>query len=139
MQALAIDDHVTTKLYEWYTVVSEWEPPGEGFSGICAECTESALACTLIDIAAWPHDVIHLLVTSLRSAIVDVQDSYSEESEWDAERAPAEARRAVVDTIARHASDIEDVLEQCISERLQTYLTRQVDLGEWDVRRPAAS
>jgi hypothetical protein len=137
MQAPAIDDHVSTKLYAWYTIVSEWEPPGEGFTGICAECAESALACS-IDIAAWPHDVIHLLVQSLRSAIVDVEDSYREECEWNA-AAPEVARRAVADTLARHASDIEDVLEQCLSERLQAYLTREVELGQWDLRRRAAS
>ena len=138
MQAPAIHDHVTTKLYEWYTAVSEWEPPGEGFSGICVECTESALGCT-VDIAAWPHDVIHLLVTSLRHAVEDVRNSYSEESAWDAVSAPVVARRAVAEAIARHASDIQDVLEQCISERLQEYLTRQVEFGEWELRRPAAS
>jgi hypothetical protein len=137
MQALAIDDHVTTKLYAWYTIVSEWEPPGEGFDGICAECAESALACS-IDIAAWPHDVIHLLVVSLRSAIADVRDSYCEECSWDAAAAPEVARRAVADTLERHAADIVDVLEQCLSERLQDYLTRQVEL-DWSLRRPAAS
>lgn len=126
MQAPAIDDHVATKLYSWYTVVSEWEPPGEGFSGICEECLESALACT-IDIAAWPHDVIHLLVQSLRSAIADVEYSYREENAWDADAAPEVARLAVRSTLARHAADIEDVLDQCLSERLQTYLTDQVE------------
>ena len=34
MQAPAIDDHVSTKLYAWYTVVAEWVPPGQGFTGI---------------------------------------------------------------------------------------------------------
>lgn len=126
MQAPAIDDHVSTKLYSWYTVVSEWEPPGEGISGVCAECLESALACT-IDIAAWPHDVIHLLVQSLRSAIADVEDSYREEHPWDADGAPEVARLAVKGTLARHAADIEDVLDQCLSERLQAYLTDQVE------------
>lgn len=138
MQAPAIDDHVTTKLYSWYTIVSEWEPPGEGFTGICEECTASALACT-IDILAWPHDVIHLLVQSLRSAIADVQDSYCEECSWDSAAAPEVARQAVADALARHASDIEDVLDQCLSERLQEYLTQQVDAAEWEFRRPAAS
>jgi hypothetical protein len=137
MQAPAIDDHVTTKLYAWYTIVSEWEPPGEGFTGICRECTASALACT-IDIAAWPHDVIHLLVQSLRSAVADVRDSYAEEAPWDAAAAPEVARLAVARALRRHAPDIEDVLEQCLSDRLQAYLTQQADRGE-QLRRRAAS
>ena len=134
MQALAIDDHVTTKLYAWYTIVAEWEPPGEGFTGICDDCVESALACR-VDLAAWPHDVIHVLVESLRTVIADVNDSFAEEGVGDA----ALARSVVSDTLSRHAADINDVLEQCLSERLQTYLTSQVALGAWDVRRPAAS
>ena len=138
MRAPAIDDHVTTKLYAWYTIVSEWEPPGEGFTGICAECAESALASS-VDIGAWPHDVIHLLVVSLRTAVSDVQDSYSEEGDCEPECASAIANSAVAESLARHAPDIRDVLEQCLSERLQAYLTRQMELGEWDLRRPAAS
>lgn len=138
MQALAIDDHVSTKLYAWYTYVSAWEPPGRGSTGICQECTKSALACT-IDIAAWPHDVIHALVESLRSAITDVHDSYLEEHEGDRASAPAVARGAVRDTLARHASDITDVLEQCVSYKLDAWVEGQLAGVEWDARRPAAS
>lgn len=138
MQAPAIDDHVSTKLFAWYTIVSAWEPPGAASAGICAECAESALACA-IDIAAWPHDVVHTLVESLRSAIADVEDSYREECEWDAASAPAVARRAVADILVRYAPDIEDVLEQCLSERLQSYLTSQAQAVESEIRRPAAS
>lgn len=138
MQAPAIDDHVSTKLFAWYTIVSAWEPPGEGFEGICAECAESSLAGA-IDISAWPHDVIHTLVESLRSAVYDVQDSYCEECGWDPDATPELARRAVADTLVRYAADIEDVLEQCLSERLQSYLSAQADLVEWEIRRPAAS
>src|SRR3954470_1091211 len=135
MQAPAIDDHVTTKLYAWYTIVSEWEPPGAGSTGICEECATSALAST-VDVGAWPHDVIHPLVQSLRSAVADVRDSYCEERSWDSAAAPEVARRAVADALARHAPDIEDVLEQCLSERLQDYLSQQADSAEWELRRP---
>ena len=138
MQAPAIDDHVSTKLYAWYTFVSVWEPPGEGFEGICAECVESALACT-IDIAAWPHDVIHVLVESLRSAIRDVEDSYCEEYQWDCGAAPQVARAAVADALARYAPDIRDVLEQCLSDRLEKWATAEVECVDWEIRRPAAS
>ncbi|CAN5229440.1 hypothetical protein BH09ACT5_BH09ACT5_18760 [soil metagenome] len=133
MLAPAIDDYVTTKLYQWYSAVSAWEPPGEGFSGICAECTEAARGCSM-DMGAWPHDVIHPLVTSLRAVVDEVQFSYSEEGVWDAESAPAIARQAVAEAIARHAADIQDVLEQCVAERFQEYLTAQMELGRWDVR-----
>lgn len=128
MQAPAIDDHVTTKLYEWYTIVSRWEPSGEVFSGSCAECSESALVCA-VDVTAWPHDVIHPLVVSLRGAIDDVQCSYVEERAGDAGNARARARLAVVGTVAPHTSDILDVLEQCLSERLRPSHARQVELG----------
>ena len=134
MRAPAIDDHVTTKLYAWYTVVAEWEPPGEGFTGICRDCTESALACR-IDVAAWPHDVIHLLVESLNTVVADVQASYDEEGRTGDLTL---ARAAVSESLGRHAADIEDVLVQCLSERLQSYLTAQVERGAWDLRRPAA-
>lgn len=136
MQALAIDDHITTKLYAWYTVVAEWEPPGDGFSGICAECTESAMACA-IDIAAWPHDVIHALVVTLRSAVADVRESFFAEGTCDADCASARARAAVASILEDHVSDIQDVLEQCLAERLQAYIGNEV--GEWDLRRLAAS
>jgi hypothetical protein len=138
MQAPAIDDHVTTKLYAWYTIVSEWVPPGEGSTGICAECAGSALART-IDVTAWPHDVIHRLVESLRSATADVRDSYCEECPWDSASAPEVARLAVAEILARHASDIDDVLKQCLSERLQAYLTQQVEAAASTLRRLAAS
>jgi len=138
MQAPAIDDHVTTQLYSWYTIVSEWEPPGEGFTGICATCAQSALACR-IDVAVWPHDVIHKLVEALITVIDDVQTSYYEESEDGAAADPQYGRRAVSGILERYAADIEDVLEQCLSERLQTYLTGQIDSGDWDVTRRAAS
>ena len=135
MHAPAIDDHVTTKLYAWYTIVAEWEPPGDGSTGVCLDCTRSALGCR-VDVAAWPHDLIHLLVESLNTVIADVQTSYDEEGEaGDSER----ARAAVAEAVERYAADIEDVLVQCLSERLQSYLTAQVELGSWDLTRPAAS
>lgn len=138
MQATAIDDHVTTKLYSWYTAVSEWKPPGEGFVGICTECAESTLA-EIVDLSAWPHHVMHLLVESLRAAVRDVQDSYAEECEWDAQAAPAVAHRSVAEALRRYAADIQDVLDECLSERIQNYLTAQVEQGEWQLRHPAAS
>ena len=136
MHAPAIEDHVTTKLFAWYSAVAEWQPPGDGFNGICAECTVSAIACT-IDIAAWPHDVIHLLVVSLRSAIADVRESFFEESTCDADCAAARARSAVASILEQHVADIQDVLEQCLSDRLQAYIDSQV--AGWDLRRLAAS
>ncbi len=137
MQALAIDDHVSTKLYAWYTFVSAWVPPGQSAPGICQECVESALACT-IDIQAWPHDVIHVLVQSLRSAVRDVHDSYCEEFQWDCTSAPDVAHAAVRDTLMRYAPDINDVLDQCLTERLETWVATQVD-DDLDLRRLAAS
>ena len=137
MQATAIDDHVTTKLYSWYTAVAEWKPPGEGFVGICTECADSALA-EIVDLAAWPHHVMHLLVESLRSAVRDVQDSYAEECCCDEETARTVAHRAVADALFRYAADIHDVLDKCLSERVQAYLIAQVERAEW-LRRPASS
>ena len=115
MQAPAIHDHVSSKLYAWYTLVSEWEPPGRGFTGICSECRSSALAST-IDITVWPHDVIHLLVQSLRSAIADVEDSYREEFPWNAGSAAEVARAAVELTLEGHADDIVNVIDRCTSQ-----------------------
>lgn len=138
MQAPAIDDHVSTKVYAWYTVVAEWMPPGQGFTGICLQCRESTLADT-IDLGQWPHDVVHPLVEALAVAIADVQHSFCEESQATSESSAAVARRAVSEALSRHADDIADVLEQCLSERLQAYLTREVESADWELRRPAAS
>lgn len=138
MQTTAIDDHVTTKLYSWYTAVAQWKPPGEGFVGICSECAESAVA-DIVDVSAWPHHVIHLLVESLRSAVRDVQDSYAEECCCDAEVARVVAHRAVADALFRSAADIHDVLDKCLSGRVQNYLTVQVERAEWQLRHPASS
>lgn len=138
MQAPAIDDHVSTKLYAWYSLVHAWEPPGQGTTGICQECTQSALACT-IDISAWPHDVIHSLVQSLRSAVSDVRDSYCEEFAWDSASAPTVARAAVRDALASHSSDILDVLDQCVTDKLDGWIAAQLAGAAWNVTPPAAS
>lgn len=138
MQAPAIDDHVSTKLYAWYTFVSAWEPPGTPSSGICEECAASAVSC-VIDIAAWPHDVVHALVQSLQSAVRDVEDSYCEEYQWDCAAAPQVAQAAVADALARHAPDIRDVLEQCLSDKLDAWTAAELRVDEWELRRPAAS
>ena len=138
MQAPAIDDHVSTKLYAWYTVVAEWVPPGQGFPGICSLCRESTLGDT-IDIGRWPHDVVHPLVESLSAAIADVQHSFCEESLSSCESSELGARRAVAEALSRHADDITDVLEQCLAERLQSYLTSQVEAAGWALRPPTAS
>ena len=138
MQAPAIDDHVSSKLYAWYTLVSEWVPPGHGSTGVCAGCASSSLA-SKIDITVWPHDVIHLLVASLRSATADVEDSYREEFPWNSGSAAEVAREAVRSTLERHADDIVDVLDECLTDKLQSYLTEQVEAGMLELRRPAAS
>ena len=137
MQALAIDDHVSAKLYAWYTFVSAWEPPGESSATICLGCTESTLART-IDVLAWPHDVIHVLVQSLHSAVRDVHESYCEEHPWDRAFAPRVAKDAVRDTLARYATDITDVLDQCLTERVEAWASALVR-DEVELRRPAAS
>ena len=138
MQAPAIDDHLSTKLCAWYTFVSVWEPPGEGSTEVCQECIESALGCT-IDLLQWPHDVIHVLVVSLRSAVRDVHASYCEEFEWDRSSAPIVARDAVRDALAAHAEDIIDVLEHCVSDKVDTWVTAELADDQWDVSRRAAS
>ena len=137
MRMPAIDDHVTTALHAWYTEVAEWVPPGEFAGGICATCRDSPLA-EVIDIESWPHDIMHRFVTMLCVVQHDVAESYREEQEermlvpesGEALRFRLAAnagigRRAVSALVARHAGDIVDVLENCITERVRGYITAE--------------
>ena len=82
---------------------------------------------------------MHPLVESLSAAIADVQHSFCEESLSSCESSELGARRAVAEALSRHADDITDVLEQCLAERLQSYLTSQVEAAGWALRPPTAS
>ena len=128
MQAPAIDDHVSTKLYSWYTVVSEWEPPGEGFEGVCAECADSALACS-VDITAWPHDVMHQLATSLDIAAEEIHAHLGEQPIDDCNYGSSRecVHRYVVDTVTAKLADLLDVLVECVEPRLADFTSREVE------------
>jgi hypothetical protein len=115
----AIADVVGSHLDSWYSHVASWWPPGHPATGDCSACSTSSVRAVL-DLAAWPHDVVHPLATSFERVVGQVALTESD------------ARGRLSRALVVHAPVINDVLEHCISPKLL----------EWDLDLtwlPAAS
>ena len=106
---------------------------------MCELCTTSPYS-TVIGLADWPHDVGHVLVRTLTTAADHVFESLEDLSEdrWRpsidgreptvielAARRDALERHAtllVLKGVARHSDSMVNVLEECVTPRLERYL-----------------
>jgi len=124
----AIDDLMDTLLSTWYHKVAAWVPPGRLSGETCTLCRTSTVA-DVIDIAGWPHDLIHELVTAVDRAIIEISESFADdgvEALPDASVVPC-AMAAVHATIAEHADDLVDVLTECVEPKVSEYVSAQSD------------
>jgi hypothetical protein len=141
----ALSDLLESTLDGWYGYLSTWQPPGTTGWQVCELCTTSPYS-TVIGLSEWPHDVGHVLVRNLTAAADRVFDSLEDLSEdrWRpsldgreptivelAARRDALERHAtllVLKGVDRHAASMIDVLEECVSPRLERYLAVESEL-----------
>lgn len=136
MNRPAIDDLLGSILSTWYESVAEWTPPGQLSADTCTECRATALADT-VDLSEWPHDLMHQLATSLEAAIVIIADSLETETDpkvvgkrdahLDECEQPLElcVRDYVARETARWSADLLDVLTECVTPRLDHWISSQ--------------
>lgn len=143
MNRPAIHDLLDTLLSTWYHKAAAWAPPGRLSSETCTLCHTSTVA-EVIDIAEWPHDLIHDLVTAIDRAIIEISESFSDECP----ETPVDDARvlcaftAVRTKLADHADDLVDVLTECVEPKLTHYVYWQSDLvmgkvGAWSEEFPS--
>lgn len=126
MNALAIDDLLSTTLYSWYTDVSQWVPGSSESLRPCGECHWELAA--IIKVSDWPHELVDALVAAIDGVVRHVAESFQEDGVG-ADAAAAQAREVVMGELGDHADDIRDVLEQCIPYRLQAFAELELDLA----------
>ncbi len=129
MNPPAIRDLMDTLLSAWYHKAAAWAPPGRLSSDTCSHCPHSMLA-DFIDVAVWPHDLMHELVTSLDTGVSEISEGlFGEGLETLSEEARmALAVAAVRSTLTEHADDLVDVLTECVEPRLSAYVSGQRDV-----------
>jgi len=124
-----IRDLMDTLLSAWYHKAASWAPPGRLSGDTCSLCPDSLLA-EHIDVAVWPHDLMHELVTALDTGVTEISESFL----GDGPGIPSEASRvalavaAVRSTLTEHADDLVDVLTECVEPRLSAYVSGQRDV-----------
>ena len=122
MNRPAIDDLLGTILSTWYESVAEWMPPGQLSAATCTACHNTGLA-GVVDASRWPHDLMHQLVMSLDSALRNIAGA--PEVGADPFVTQGSVRYIVMSEMIARTAEIEDVLEQCISPRLDDWISRQ--------------
>lgn len=130
MNRTAIHDLLCGILSGWYESVAEWTPPGQGSRLTCVTCRENVLS-GVIPTAEWPHDLMHQLGEAFETAALQIFDSI-DTNPVDAceEGASLDCVRSHVAVyIGKHADDILDVLEQCVSPRIDEYAESAIARG----------
>lgn len=116
MKQLYVDDYVGTILSAWYTRAARWVPAEDSTEPRCEFCAASPLI-DVIDIYAWPHELIHQLAASLGAALGHIEISLCETSS-DALAVPLTARRMVAASLWLRAAEMSEVLEDCVLYRI---------------------
>jgi hypothetical protein len=137
MIQMAIADVLGTVVSNWYSDVANWRAPGDSSPSSCGICLESSFrAITRAEL--WPHDVMHPLTVALLSTVRHVTVWLEEEHAsglalWDpTERQPANDRVAeylVGVALTLHADDMRDVLEKCVTPRVDEHIGLQLKRG----------
>lgn len=129
MNNTAIDDLLCGIVSGWYESVADWTPPGQTSGATCAACADTLLA-RVIDVREWPHDLMHQFAAELESASLHILDARHGYGTADGDAAALEeVRDYVAAAITRQAEDILDVLEQCVTPRLDAYVGRRLARG----------
>jgi hypothetical protein len=126
MNQPAIEDLLTTTLYSWYSDVSQWVPQSRESIRPCRDC--HADLAPIVDVHAWPHELVDGLAVAIEGIVRHVAVSFEEDGDDEA-AASARAREIVMAGVATRSSDIRDVLEQCVPHRLQAYRELDLDLA----------
>lgn len=127
MNRLAIDDLLGGILSGWYESVADWAPPGQGSGEICLTCPDSILA-EVLDVREWPHDLVHQLAMALDEAAVEIYEALDSEPIDDCSYGSSFecVRRYVADTVTANHADMTDVLAECVTPRIDEYVTAAV-------------
>lgn len=129
MNRTAIDDLLCGIVSGWYESVADWAPPGQTSGLTCAACGHTLLA-QVIDVREWPHDLMHQFAAELESASLHILDArHASGDAGDGVVALEEVRAYVAETITHQLDDILDVLEQCVTPRLDAYVGRRLARG----------
>jgi hypothetical protein len=126
MNKPAIDDLLSTTLYSWYSDVAQWMPQSPESTEPCEDC--HADLAPIVDVQAWPHELMDGLAAAIEGIVRHVALSFQEDGDDDAV-ASVRAREIVMAGVAARASDVRDVLEQCVVYRLQAYQELDFDLA----------
>jgi hypothetical protein len=111
-------------------------PPGQLSPATCVECRTSTLNA-VIDTGNWPHDLMHQLGTALDGAAVTITESVEIDTDprirekFDAHM--SECSRPMIDCvrdyvakqIRTHTVDLLDVLDECVTPRLDDWISSQ--------------
>lgn len=143
MNRPAIHDLLGTILSTWYQTAAAWVPPGVLSEHTCDTCSTSLLA-DAVDVAAWPHDLMHDLATALNRAVEEISESWADDGCSDG--LDEDGRMLCVFTLVRttvmeHREDLLDVLAECVEPTLADYLEAETirgiaSLGEWSNGNP---
>lgn len=139
----AIHDLLGSILSTWYQRAAAWAPPGWLSAHTCETCSTSLLA-DAIDVAVWPHDLMHDLASSLNTGVMQISESWAEDGCEDG--LDEDGRMLCVFTLVRttiidHRDDVLDVLNECVEPRMSEYLaaesTRGIDeFAAWSEEQP---
>ncbi|MDH6179888.1 hypothetical protein M2152_000070 [Microbacteriaceae bacterium SG_E_30_P1] len=126
MNRLAIDDFLATILASWSEAAAEWQPPGQGSAHLCTTCS-SSLVARVLDLSAWPHDLMHHLASTLDAAAVDIQDTLQDRSIPGYGSGAGAVARYVTDTVRKQRDDLGEILTHCVEPRIEAFVSRAVD------------
>jgi hypothetical protein len=76
------------------------------------------------DVAQWPHDLMHQLANDLEAAAAAINDSLEED--LGTGRQLERDTPSVADEFSLHLGDIADVLAECVSPRLDAWISAAV-------------
>ncbi len=122
MNRSAIDDLLGGILSGWYESVADWVPPGHASARTCTTCGSSILA-DVVDVADWPHDLMHQLAGAVETAFLQILDSLVPPpvASYDA------VRRFMVDWLGGNSDDLLDVLRECVAPKLDEWVASELE------------
>ena len=142
------DDLLQSTLDRWYSYLSSWQEPGISSRAQCEICSDSPYL-TIAGLHEWPHDIAHILIRDLSSAVRHISFSLEELGavDLDATSDPngisrvlrrhefdRRAERLVMGALHRQQEEMRDVLQQCVAPAFETWLMRESDRAVEQIR-----